>query len=158
MFLRPVDSIFPIKTYYGEKGYRFDWSIDPDLGLWVPMRLADGQGQHRGTDFNCPRYTPVRAMADGIIIRTRYESALDSRRGAGLYVLQLVQGLGYDSWVIKYSHLKAAYVEVGTPVKRGHFIAESGSSGAVDGPYLHVDLMNLKHQWKAIPLPDEPFL
>lgn len=155
MFLRPVDSLFPIKRHYGEKGYGFDWSIDPDLGLWVPMRQGDGQGQHRGTDFDCPRGTPIRAMSDGITLRARHESALDAGQGAGLYLLQLVVVLGYDSWVIKYSHLKAVYVKVGVRVQRGDFIAESGSSGAVESPYLHVDLMNLKRQWQAIPLPCE---
>lgn len=150
MFLRPVDSLFPIKRYYGERGRGFDWSMDPDIGLWVPMRHVDGQGQHRGTDFDCPRGTLVRAMADGLIMRARHESSLDAGQGAGLYILQLVSGLGFDSWVLKYTHLKAIYVQVGKRVKRGDFIAESGNSGAVDSPYLHVDLVNLKRQWQSV--------
>ncbi len=91
-------------------------------------------------------------MADGVIIRARFESALDATAGAGLYILQLVNLPGYDSWVLRYSHLKAVYVAHGAQVYRGQAMAESGNTGAVLSPYLHVDLMNLKQQWKAIPL------
>jgi len=89
-------------------------------------------------------------MVDGIIIRSRFENALDSTLGSGLYIFQLVMLVGYDSWCLKYSHLKASYVSVGQKVKAGEGIAESGQSGDAISPFLHVDLMNLKKQWKNI--------
>lgn len=152
MFSRPVDHAFPIRAFYGEKNRRYTWSLDSDNGFWIPIKGPDGLGQHRGTDFDCPVGTVVRAMVDGIIIRTRFESSLDAAAGAGLYILQLVNSPGYDSWVLRYSHLKAVYVHPGKRVIRGEGIAESGRSGDAESPYLHVDLMNLKRQWRAIPL------
>lgn len=152
MFTRPVDHAFQIQRYYGEKDRRFTWSLDPDNGFWIPIKDQYGFGQHRGTDFDCPIGTVVRAMADGIIIRRRFESALDAKEGAGLYVLQLVSMPGYDNWVLRYAHLRAVYVEPGDRIVRGQPIAESGNTGDVLSPYLHVDLMNLKRQWRAIPL------
>lgn len=150
MFSRPVSHDFPIKTFFGEKDRRFVWSIDPDNGIWIPTRGPYGLGQHRGTDFDCPAGTPVRAMADGFIVRSRFENTLNFSEGAGLYIVQLVSLTGYDSWMLRYSHLKASYVTPGEQVCRYDPIAESGDSGDAAVPYLHVDLMNLKRQWKAV--------
>jgi murein DD-endopeptidase MepM/ murein hydrolase activator NlpD len=152
VFSRPVDALYPIKTYYGEKGRRYQWSIDEDTGLWRPAQRPDGFGQHRGTDFACPSGTIVWAMADGMVIRARFENPLDYNVGAGLYILQLVVMPGFDSHVLRYTHLKAVHVEVGQRIYRHTPIAESGNSGAADGEYLHVDLMDLKYRWLAIPL------
>jgi murein DD-endopeptidase MepM/ murein hydrolase activator NlpD len=152
MFGRPVDTRFPIWTHYGEKDKRFEWSIDPDNGLWIPVKGAYGLGQHCGVDFDCPIGTLVHAMADGIIIRARYESAIRDDIGAGLYVLQLVSLPGFDSWTIRYSHLKAVYVRPGQTISRYTAFAESGNSGAALRPFLHVDLMDLRRQWRDIPI------
>jgi len=141
-FTRPVDALYPVQARYREKGSHYHWSVDPDNGLWIPTQ-RDGQGEHRGTDFACPAGTVIRAMADGLIIRSRFESALDPQSGAGLFITQLVSLMGHDSWVLMYSHLKASFVYPGHAVKQGQAIAESGVK-------LHTDLMNLKHQWKEI--------
>lgn len=151
MFSRPVDIRYAIKTYYGEKSQKYEWSID-DNDLWIPIRGPHGYGQHRGTDFDCPSGTIVRAMCDGMVIRGRYENALDSTEGAGLYLLQLVIMPGYDSWILRYSHLQAIHVEVGSRIYRHTPIAESGATGNAQSPFLHIDLMNMRHQWRAIPL------
>lgn len=152
MFSRPVDSTYLVRKYYAEKGRHYDWSIDPDNGFWVPVKDKDGFGQHHGIDFDCEPGTIVRAMADGVIVRAQFESATDFTLGRGLYILQLVNFPGFDSWMLCYSHLKAAYVKPGQRVCRLDAMAESGNSGNVIAPFLHVDLMNLKRQWKPIPL------
>jgi len=148
VFSRPVDPAFVINRYYGEKNAKYDWSIDADNGLWLPLKHLDGMGQHRGTDFDCPHGAIVRAMCDGIIVRARHESAIEPTFGAGLYILQLVCFLGYDSWALKYAHLKAVYVKAGQKVCRNEAMAESGNG-------LHVDLMDLRAQWRPIPLESE---
>lgn len=94
-------------------------------------------------------------MADGIIIRCRYENALDSEVGSGLHILQLVSMPGYDSWTLKYAHLREVFVKPGQKVERYTVIAESGRTGAVFSPYLHIDLMDLHHQWRPIPIQSE---
>lgn len=149
-FVRPVDPQFPVKTRYRERGAKYDWSVDPDNGLWIPVRDRHGFGEHCGTDFECDIGVPVRAIADGLIIRSRYENTIRQNTGAGLYITQLITLLGHDSWVLKYSHLKASHVSPGQMVKQGEPIAESGNSGNCLSPYLHVDLLNLKYQWKEI--------
>lgn len=149
MFARPVDSQYPIKAYFGELGSQYDWSLDPDLACWLPIKNF-GKGQHRGTDFDCPIGTVVRAMADGMIIGVRHENKLNFKEGAGLYITQLVNLLGHNSWIVRYAHLKAAYIKVGEYAQKYQPIAESGNSGAVVSPYLHVDMMDLKHQYRAI--------
>lgn len=151
MFSRPVETSCPITCYYGEKHPRFTWSLDPDNRFWIPVRGSDSLGQHRGTDFDCPVGTVVRAMSDGLIIRARYENNLNQSAGAGYHILQLVTMPGYDSWILKYAHLSKANLVPGARVVRGDPIGQSGQSGAVDRPYLHVDLMNLRRQWEAIP-------
>lgn len=152
MFRRPVDHVYPIKAFYGQKEPHYTWSIDPDNGFWIPVRGKDNLGQHRGTDFDCPVGTAVRAMAAGVILRARFESAIDIEEGAGLHILQLVSLVGFDNWVIRYSHLKSVFVKPGDPVERGAILGESGKTGDVTSPYLHVDLVDVRRQWKAIPL------
>jgi murein DD-endopeptidase MepM/ murein hydrolase activator NlpD len=149
MFARPVDRQFPVRRYFGDTGSEYSWSMDPDTGYWVPIQYH-GKGQHTGTDFSCVKGTVVRAMSDGMVIKVGHENRLDHKVGAGLHIVQLVNLMGYDSWLLKYSHLKAAYVSTGQMVSKYDPIAESGDSGAVSEPYLHVDMMDLKHQYKAI--------
>lgn len=150
MFARPVDDSFPIKAHFGDLGVQYDWSMDPDNGYWIPVKCHQGRGNHRGTDFDCPIGTVVKAMADGMIIAVKHENALDSKQGVGLFITQLVNDLGHDSWVVRYCHLKAAYTKVGDFVYKHQPIAESGNSGAVVSPYLHVDMTDLRRQYKAI--------
>ena len=88
-------------------------------------------------------------MADGFIISARYESALDHHFGAGLFITQLVMLMGYDSWTLRYTHLKDIRVKQGQRVTRGEIIAEAGK------PHLHVDLMDLRRQWRPIPIKNE---
>lgn len=152
MFSRPVDENFPIKAEYGEKGGRYTWSIDPENGLWLPIQYHGRGGNHRGIDFDCPIGTVVRAMCDGVIERVRFENYLDSRYGSGLYIFQRVGLRGFDSWTLRYTHLKATYVKVGQVVYQGDPMAESGNSGDVLSPYLHIDLMDLRSQYRPIPL------
>ncbi len=145
-FYRPVDDRFPVLAHFAEWGTRWFWYVDPDTGMWIPRGSAPGlRGQHKGVDFDCPKGSVVCAVSDGIIAKARFESPIDSNRGAGLYIIQLVQMHGHDAWWMKYSHLKAVYVQVGDEVKRGQPIAESGDSGEVERPLLHVDLADTKH-------------
>lgn len=152
MFRRPVDHQYPIRTPYGEKGRHYQWSIDPDNGLWIPTPGKDGFGQHRGIDFDCPIGTIVSAMADGIIIQAKYESSVDRKLGAGLYIRQLVILPGYDSWVLRYTHLSSVHVEPGQEVAQGRPIAESGDTGDINRPLLHIDLIDIRKQWHDIPI------
>ena len=151
-FRRPLDQKYPICANFLAWGERFEWYIDKDNGYWIPRGSEPGaKGQHRGTDFACPVGTPVMAMADGMITKTGFERAIYTELGCGLHILQLVSLPGYDSWWIRYGHLRRVLVHLGDTVKAGQVVAESGQSGAAGYPMLHVDLMDTKHQYKEIP-------
>lgn len=150
-FARPVDDRFPVCANFMDWGDHYVYKIDPETRLWIPKGSDPGvKGQHVGVDFDCFPGTIVSAMSDGIIARSRYESAIYHDRGAGLYVLQLVQMAGYDAWWLKYTHLRRVFVEPGDEVKRGQAIGETGSSGSCDKPILHVDLQNTHKQFSPI--------
>lgn len=150
-FSRPVDDAYPIWRRFGEWAPTFDHHMDPDTGFWLPIQNALGLGQHRGTDFDCPQGSIVRAMCDGMIVDARTAQPTASSHASGLYILQLALNPGFDSWKIRYSHLKAIYVTRGQRVRRYDAIAESGNSGRAVRPMLHVDLQNLRHQFREIP-------
>lgn len=146
-FHRPVDAQFPVLSEFGEKGIRWDQQVDPQTGFWIPR--VSGYGEHHGTDFMCPEGTTVKAMADGVIVKASYESSIDIMSGSGLHIVQLVIMPGFDAWWCKYCHLKSAHVKIGQKVIRGQEIASSGL-GESRRAYLHVDLMDPRHQFHSI--------
>lgn len=88
-------------------------------------------GYHGGLDFPCPKGTPVRAAADGIVILSRamwysYGHYIIIDHGDGLSTL--------------YAHNSQLVVSVGDTVKRGDIIAYSGSTGNASGPHCHFEV------------------
>ncbi len=151
-FYRPVDERFPILAHFAEWGDRWTYKLDPDTSLWIPKGTTlRTRGQHRGVDFDCPIGSLVCACSDGMVVKARYDSALNPQEGAGLHIIQIVMMPGHDAWWLMYSHLKAIYVGIGDTIHRGQPIAESGRSGAIESPLLHVDLMDPRNQWHSIP-------
>jgi hypothetical protein len=84
-----------------------------------------------GIDVGCPRGTPVQAMANGRVIRSRYTT----RGGRSLWI---EHSGGVKTY---YAHLRAAHVLEGETVTRGQKIGESGSTGKVTGPHLHFSVV-----------------
>jgi murein DD-endopeptidase MepM/ murein hydrolase activator NlpD len=149
MFTSPVDPRFPPTSYYGKEGPDYGWSLDPDNGLWLATKSEGGVGNHRGVDYACPHGTLIRAMADGFIVRASHEDAIEHSRGAGLHILQLVMLPGFDSWTLRYTHLSSVCVKPGQRVKQHDIIGQTGT------PHLHIDLMDLRRQWRPIPICDD---
>ena len=58
-------------------------------------------------------------------------------------VLKIDHGNGYRTL---YAHLSNINIKVGTGVKRGDLIAESGNSGRASGPHLHYEVFKNKRQ------------
>ncbi len=86
---------------------------------------------HEGTDYVAPEGTPLRAVADGTVLR----SIVDPKR-AGQYVRV---GVGGSTWV-GYSHLSARHVAGGDRVRAGEVLGLAGSTGAATGPHLHFEV------------------
>lgn len=92
---------------------------------------------HKAIDYACPIGTPVRAVADGVIVRQGTYSS------SGEYYLMLRVRRGATWQVIAfYTHLKARSFRyrTGTAVKKGAIIAYSGNTGRSTGPHLHFEL------------------
>lgn len=81
--------------------------------------------------FNVPRGIPVRAMADGIILRASWDDPKDPTLGLGLRIRQLVSLIGFDSWTLVYGQLGSLKTSIGSKVKQGQTIALTGDKPVV---------------------------
>ena len=87
---------------------------------------------HYGTDFGAPTGTPVRAVADGVVVTA------GKAGGHGNFV-KLQHANPYAS---SYSHLSKIAVKNGARVKQGDIIGYVGTTGLSTGPHLHFQLWN----------------
>ena len=136
--------------------------IEPPTALEL-MPYADRPyraGMHEGIDFPAPPGTPVRAAADGIVIRvdtsytewTREEQdrAIAEAFALGFTPQQTLDRLrGRQVWidhgrgiVTRYAHLSAvAPLVLGDRITAGTLIGQVGSSGYEQGgPHLHLEV------------------
>ncbi len=83
---------------------------------------------HLGIDYAAPRGTPVKSVADGVVIARAYE------RGGGNYI-KIRHPNGY---MTLYMHLSkfASGIRKGAKVTQGQTIAYVGSTGLSTGPHL----------------------
>jgi murein DD-endopeptidase MepM/ murein hydrolase activator NlpD len=87
-------------------------------------------GYHTGTDFAASTGTPVKAVADGIVV------AADSSSAYGINI----QVKHQDGTYSLYAHLSSRTVQQGDTVKAGRLIGFSGSTGNSTGPHLHLEI------------------
>jgi murein DD-endopeptidase MepM/ murein hydrolase activator NlpD len=105
---------------------------------------ADGARTHRAVDIMAPRYTPVRAVAQGVVAKL-------ASGGAGGLALYLVDPSG--GYCFYYAHLEAYApgVREGQPVRRGDVIGYVGSTGNAprSAPHLHFAVYELseRNRW-----------
>ena len=87
---------------------------------------------HEGIDYGASTGTPVRAVAEGTVVRAGW---------AGGYG-QLVEIRHPDGVVTRYGHLSriAAGVKAGATVSQGDVVGAVGRTGLATGPHLHFEL------------------
>src|SRR5213078_3762925 len=85
------------------------------------------QGSHMAVDISSAVGQPVRAPADGIVVKAEWANGYGN-------VIYLSHGYGYST---RYGHLSSYAVRPGAHVKRGDIIAYVGSTGPSTGPHLH---------------------
>jgi len=133
---------------YGDGQGRVEWVDARGLerresgGFLLPVggRVTSGYGTrmhpllgharfHRGIDLAAAMGTPIRAAADGRVVRAGW------RGGYGRQVA-LAHGHGLDT---SYSHLSRILARPGEAVRRGQVIGLAGSSGLSTGPHVHFE-------------------
>ena len=133
---------------YGDEQGRVEWVDARGLerretgGFALPVggRVTSGVGTrmhpllgharfHRGIDLAAATGTPIRAAADGRVVRAGW------RGGYGRQVA-LAHGGGLDT---SYSHLSRILARPGQAVRRGQVIGLAGSSGLSTGPHVHFE-------------------
>ncbi len=85
---------------------------------------------HNGTDFGAPTGTPVRAVADGKVVRAGWAG------GHGRFVKIEHEG----GFATSYSHLSRVDVVAGRRVRQGETVGAVGASGLATGPHLHYQM------------------
>lgn len=112
-------SLMPV---HGVIGGGMGWRRDPFTGL---------RQFHRGLDICAPIGTPVKAPADGVVLKAErdagYGNTLTIKHGDGI--------------VTRYGHLSAFKVQPGQKIHRGDVIALVGNTGRSTGSHLHYEIL-----------------
>jgi len=88
------------------------------------------QGTHYAIDIASAVGQPVRAPADGIVVKAEWSNGYGN-------VIYISHGYGFST---RYGHLSAYAVHAGDHVKRGDVIGYVGSTGRSTGPHLHYEV------------------
>ncbi|WP_294978817.1 M23 family metallopeptidase [uncultured Microbacterium sp.] len=91
---------------------------------------------HKGTDYMVDRYTPIYAIADGVVV----ESSEDGP-GWGVYV-KIAHNIGGNTVTSLYAHMSygTRRVVVGDTVRAGQIIGQVGDTGRAFGTHLHLEI------------------
>jgi murein DD-endopeptidase MepM/ murein hydrolase activator NlpD len=87
-------------------------------------------GQHNAVDISSAIGQPVRAPADGIVVKAEWANGYGN-------VIYISHGYGYST---RYGHLSSFAIRPGSRVKRGDVIGYVGSTGRSTGPHLHYEV------------------
>ncbi|EDN69849.1 Peptidase M23B [Beggiatoa sp. PS] len=89
-----------------------------------------GRRMHRGVDLAASTGTPIFAVEEGIVMRSKYV------RGYG----RLVEIKHGELYTTRYGHNSRNLVNTGDRVRKGQIIALVGSTGRSTGPHVHFEV------------------
>lgn len=114
-----MTSPFGERTYKGKKVQHNGIDLIKRGKVWTPASKLDH----------------IISMADGVVVECSYSST------RGYYV-----GIKTNGYIHRYLHMKkgSILVKKGDKVVKGQRIGYMGSSGEVDGPHLHLAIVNPK--------------
>jgi murein DD-endopeptidase MepM/ murein hydrolase activator NlpD len=115
----------------GAEFSEFQW---PVKGLLTSGFGNRGRKLHSGIDISADKGTPIKSIADGLIVNS--SNKLKGYRKYGKVVI-IDHGMGITSL---YAHNKKNLVKAGTCVRKGQIVAEVGSSGNATGNHLHIEI------------------
>jgi murein DD-endopeptidase MepM/ murein hydrolase activator NlpD len=85
---------------------------------------------HQGIDFAAGTGTPIVAAASGVVTVAEYHAQYG-------HMVEIDHG---NDLLTRYAHASVLHVKVGDVVRRGHRIADVGSTGRSTGPHLHFEV------------------
>ncbi|GEN53266.1 murein hydrolase activator EnvC family protein [Halobacillus faecis] len=89
---------------------------------------------HSGIDQAAGGTVPIRAAADGTVIRANYSSSYG-------YVVMISHRINGQTFTTVYAHMRSGLgVSSGQSVSRGQFLGNMGSTGASTGQHLHFEI------------------
>jgi len=91
-------------------------------GLWSSV--------HTGLDFATAYGTPIRSIADGVVVEALYDGSYGNKT-----VVRLKDGT--ELW---YCHQTTIAVSVGQKLRAGQVLGYVGATGNVTGPHLHLEV------------------
>ena len=92
--------------------------------------LTHGRGTHQGVDIAAAPGQPVRASADGVVVRAGLVGGL----GQAVYI---AHGFGLTT---RYGHMSRIDVRPGQRIKRGDVVGRVGNTGRSTGYHLHYEV------------------
>lgn len=106
------------------------------FGKTVAAQRLYASGSHNGIDLNAKIGTPVKAMADGVVLGTGDTDVQCKGVSFGRFVT-----IKYDNGLSStFGHLSVIKVTDGQRVSRGEVVGLSGNTGYSTGPHLHVSV------------------
>lgn len=118
VLLTHTPSIWPVRGWFTSG---FGYRISPFTGL---------RQRHEGIDISNRVGTPIIAPAEGVVTNIGREWGFGK-------ILVISHGFGFTT---RYAHLDRINVKIGQKIKRGHEIAQMGSTGRSTGPHLHYEV------------------
>ncbi|MBE7049914.1 MAG: M23 family metallopeptidase [Ruminococcaceae bacterium] len=116
-----IDEFLPIMPCNGTISSPFGKRVHP---------LSGEETSHNGIDIAIDSGTEVCAIEDGVVQKSEY-----NQFSGNFVVIEHIGG--YTS---SYAHLSESKAKEGDTVKKGNVIGISGSTGAVTGPHLHMEI------------------
>ena len=122
----PSNDIDKLREHYLSVSYPLDnIYVNSPFG-WRKHPVTKQLCMHNGLDLKA-HYECVYSMLPGEVVRV----GKDSRSGKYVTVKTA-------DYTVSYCHLSQTYAVVGTSVKAGEVIAQSGNTGRSTGPHLHL--------------------
>ncbi len=106
-------------------------------------------GSHLAIDIKVPRNTPVRSIANGIVVKVANQTS-----GFGKHIVVQHQNVPSiedpnikTTYYSSYSHLGSVLISEGDVVMRGQNIALSGDTGFATTPHIHFQVDRVDAPW-----------
>ncbi|MGO4143724.1 M23 family metallopeptidase [Paenarthrobacter sp. YAF11_1] len=158
--VRPVD--FPITQTFGENPTKDIRPGNPDY--WIIELFGNYQPDgHAGFDCACPVGTPVRAVADGVVLHIGWMGGTyaDNPWWIAPNFAGYCAVIDHGSFIGIYGHCKdgSGKVAKGARVREGQVFILSGNTGGSTGAHLHFEVLpdgynlNAKFYGRVNPMP-----